>query len=125
MEKATIADLPESEVRGRRVLVRVDYNVPLTEDGDVADDTRIRATLPTLQHLIEKGGRIVLLSHFGRPKGKKVLEMSLRPAANRLAELLGRPVSFVEATTGPVAGQAIDEMAAGDVLLLENTRFDP
>lgn len=125
MRKATIADLVDSDVRNRRVLVRVDYNVPLTDGGGVADDTRIRATIPSLEHLLEKGARIILLSHFGRPKGRKVPEMSLRPAANRLAELLGRPVSFVEATTGEVAKGAIDEMGPSDILLLENTRFDP
>lgn len=125
MPKATIAELADSEVRGRRVLVRVDYNVPLTDQGGVADDTRIRATLPTIEHLLEKGARIILLSHFGRPKGKVVPEMSVRPAAVRLAELLGRPVSFVEATTGDAASQAIDGLSPGDVLLLENSRFDP
>lgn len=125
MEKATIADLRDSEIRGKRVLVRVDYNIPLTDEGGVADDTRIRATLPTLEYLCKRGARIILLSHFGRPKGKVVPEMSVRPAANRLAELIGRPVSFIEATTGEVARRAIDEMEAGDLLLLENTRFDP
>lgn len=125
MEKANIADFSESDLRGRRALVRVDYNVPLNDDGTVADDTRIRATLPTIEALVGKGARVVLLSHFGRPKGKVVPEMSLRPAADRLAELLGRPVTFIEATTGEAANAAIDGLAEGDILLLENTRFDP
>jgi phosphoglycerate kinase len=125
MEKANIADLDDADLRGRRVLVRVDYNVPLNDDRTVADDTRIRATLPTLEALVAKGARVILLSHFGRPKGKSVPEMSLRPAAGRLAELLGRPVSFLEATTGDDARRAVDELAPGDIILLENTRFDP
>lgn len=125
MNKLTLEDLREEDVRGRRVLVRVDYNVPLDEQLQVVDDTRIRATLPTLQRLIEMGGRLVLLAHFGRPKGKPVPEMSLRPAADRLAELLGRPVRFLGVTTGPEAVEASRELGDGEVLLLENTRYDP
>src|SRR5215207_3699853 len=94
MNKLTLDDLPESAVRGKRVLVRVDYNVPLDDDGTISDDTRIAATLPTLRRLVEGGARVVLLSHFGRPKGKVVPEMSLRPCAARLGELLGREVAF-------------------------------
>src|SRR5690606_3524233 len=89
--KLTLDDLGGSDIRGRRTVVRVDYNVPLDEQGGVADDTRIRATLPTLRQLSALGARIVLLSHFGRPKGKRVPEMSLRPAAERLSQLIGRP----------------------------------
>lgn len=125
MSKATVANLRDEDVRGRRILVRVDYNVPLSDGGEVVDDTRIRATLPTLQALVGQGGRVVLLSHLGRPKGKPVPEMSLRPAAVRLAKLLGRPVAFVEATSGGVAREAVESLSEGDVLLLENTRFDP
>lgn len=124
--KRTIADLREEEVRGRRVLVRVDYNVPLDEQGRITDDTRITATLPTLDALLQQGARVVLLAHFGRPKGTPVPEMSLRPVADRLRELLeGRRVEFVEDTTGHAARHAIGTMYDGDVLLLENTRFLP
>lgn len=125
MQKLTLAGVDPERIRGRRVLVRVDYNVPLDSTGEVADDTRIRATIPTLERLIESGARIILLSHFGRPKGKPVATMSLRPAAERLAELIGRPVGFVESTTGENAQAAAGELADGDILLLENTRFDP
>lgn len=124
--KRTIADLREDEVRGRRVLVRVDYNVPLDEHGRITDDTRITATLPTLDALLQQGARVVLLAHFGRPKGKPVPEMSLRPVAARLEELLeGRRVRFVEDTVGEAAQFAVSDLADGEVALLENTRFLP
>jgi phosphoglycerate kinase len=125
MNKRTVEDLRDQDVRGKTVLLRVDYNVPLDDAGEVTDDIRIRSTLPTLERLIAMGARIVILSHFGRPKGKRVPEMSLRPAAVRLAEILDRPVRFVEATSGPDAEQAVAELTDGEVLLLENTRFDP
>lgn len=125
MQKLTLDDLSEDELRGRRVLVRVDYNVPLDERQEVTDDTRIRATLPTLERLTSAGARVVLLSHMGRPKGKRVPEMSLRPAAQRLAALTDRKVDFIGETVGEQAVQATRELADGDVLLLENTRFLP
>ncbi|HYJ79324.1 MAG TPA: phosphoglycerate kinase [Longimicrobiaceae bacterium] len=125
MEKLTLADLPRERLAGRRVLVRVDYNVPVDDAGRISDDTRIAATLPTLRHLRDAGARVALLSHFGRPKGKPVPAMSLRPAAGRLGELLGSPVGFVEATVGPAAGAAVGALADGEVVLLENTRFLP
>jgi phosphoglycerate kinase len=125
MNKRTLHDLPKSALAGKRVLVRVDYNVPLDGGGHITDDTRIRATVPTLRYLIDSGARIVLLSHFGRPRGKPVPEMSLRPCAQRLAELLGRAVVFVGETVGPAAVEATQRLGDGDVLLLENTRFDP
>ncbi|HEX6751637.1 MAG TPA: phosphoglycerate kinase [Longimicrobium sp.] len=125
MNKLTLNDLPKSALAGKRVLVRVDYNVPLDADGTISDDTRIRATLPTLQYLIDAGARIVLLSHFGRPKGKPVPEMSLRPCAARLGELLGRDVAFSGETVGAAAVEATNRLGGGDVLLLENTRFHP
>ncbi|HEX6369499.1 MAG TPA: phosphoglycerate kinase [Longimicrobium sp.] len=124
--KKTVADLASDQLRGRRVLVRVDYNVPLDDDGRITDDTRITTTLPTLDALLQQGARVILLSHFGRPKGKPVPEMSLRPVADRLRELLeGRRVEFVEDTVGHEARTAIGTMFDGDVLLLENTRFHP
>lgn len=125
MRKMTIADLGEAELRGKRMLVRVDYNVPLDERLQVTDDTRIRATLPTLERLIAAGARVVLLSHLGRPKGRAVPEMSLRPAARRLAELTDAKVDFVGSTVGEEAERASTELADGEVVILENTRFLP
>lgn len=125
MRKMTLEDLGESDLRGARALVRVDYNVPLDDELQVTDDTRIRATLPTLARLTAAGARVVLLSHLGRPKGKPVPEMSLRPAARRLAELIDATVDFVGATTGDDAERATADLAEGDVLVLENTRFLP
>jgi phosphoglycerate kinase len=112
------------DLRGRRALVRVDFNVPL--DGTrVTDDTRIRAAVPTITDLREAGARVVLVSHLGRPKGKPRPELSLRPAAERLAELLAVPVAFAEATVGPTAEAAVTALGDGDVLVLENLRFHP
>jgi phosphoglycerate kinase len=124
MRTLSIRDLPRGELRGKRVVVRVDYNVPLDDRQQVTDDTRIRATLPTLRLLAEAGARVVLLSHLGRPKGRPNPEMSLRPVAARLAELSGLEVHFVGATVGEQAESATRELAEGAVLLLENTRFD-
>src|SRR3974390_3229090 len=100
MSKLTIRDL---ELRGKRVFIRVDFNVPL-KDGVVTDDTRIRETLPTLKLAIEKGGRLVLASHLGRPKGGPVPKYSLKPAAKKLEELLGKPVAFAAGCVCPEAG---------------------
>ena len=100
--KKTIHDLERKQLRGQRVLVRVDYNVPL-EDGRVTDDTRIRATLPTLRHLVGHGARVIVTSHLGRPKGEPSPEFSLQPAADRLSELIDAPVRFLD----DVAGDAI------------------
>jgi phosphoglycerate kinase len=124
MDKLTLKDLPDSAWQGKRVLVRVDYNVPLDE-GRVTDDTRIRATLPTLDYLRGRGARIVLVSHLGRPKGGADPRYSLRPAAERLAELTDAPVRFVEDTVGPEARAAVDSLAPGEILVLENVRFLP
>jgi phosphoglycerate kinase len=109
-------------VRGRRVLVRADLNVPLA-DGRVADDTRIQAALGTLRRLLAAGARVVLTSHLGRPKGAPKPALSLRPVAERLAALLGRPVAFVEACVGPEAEAAVAKLGDGELLLLENLRF--
>jgi len=115
-------DLTSLEVSGKRVLVRVDYNVPLAE-GRVADDTRIRASLSTLRWLRERGAKVILCSHLGRPKGKRVPEMSLRPVAERLSELLGGPVRFVEDCVGEEVEREAQALKEGEVLLLENLRF--
>ena len=123
MAKLTVRDL---DVRDKRVFVRVDFNVPLEErDGRmvITDATRIRETLPTLKLLIERGGKLILTSHLGRPKGKVEPSMSLRPVAAALADLLGRPVSFVDDCIGDKVQQAVRAMKPGDVLLLENVRF--
>ncbi|GAB4111144.1 MAG: phosphoglycerate kinase [Roseiflexaceae bacterium] len=120
MAKQTIRDIAWA---GKRALVRVDFNVPL-EDGRITDDTRIRAALPTIQYLIDHGAAVVLMSHLGRPKNKVVESMRLAVPAARLAELLGRPVATVPVTVGAEAEAAVAGLAAGDVLMLENTRFD-
>jgi phosphoglycerate kinase len=109
-------------VRGRRVFVRADLNVPLA-DGRVGDDTRIRATLPTLRRLVDGGARVVVASHLGRPKGKPDPKQSLAPVAARLGELLGRPVAFAPDCVGAEAEAAVAKLGDGDVLLLENLRF--
>ena len=110
------------EVRGRRVLVRVDLNVPVSA-GVVGDDTRIRAALPTIAYLRERGARIVLVSHLGRPKGVTSSELSLAPVAEHLAGLLGAPVAFATDSVGSVAAAAVAALGDGEVLLLENLRF--
>jgi phosphoglycerate kinase len=119
MTKLTINDL---DLRGKRVFIRVDFNVPL-KDGVVTDDTRIRETLPTLRLAIQKGGRLVLASHLGRPKGGPEPKYSLAPAAKKLAELLERPVAFASDCVGPETEEKSKALAEGDVLLLENVRF--
>jgi phosphoglycerate kinase len=111
-------------VRGRRVFVRADLNVPV-KNGEVGDDTRIRASLPTLRRLLAAGARVILASHLGRPKGKRSPELSLRPVAARLAELLGTHVSFCEEIVGEPAERAVAALGEGRVLLLENLRFLP
>ena len=123
MAKLTVRDL---DVRGKRVFLRVDYNVPLEEkDGQMAitDATRIVETLPTLKLLIEKGGKLILTAHLGRPKGKREAAMSLRPVAAKLSELLGKPVTFVDDCIGEKVAQAVAAMKNGDVVLLENVRY--
>ena len=111
------------DVHGRRVLVRVDLNVPIDEQGAVGDDTRIRAALPTIEQLRAGGARVILMSHLGRPKGERNAAFSLAPVAGRLAELLGEPVAFADDCVGPTAEAAVAGLADGDVLLLENLRF--
>ena len=124
MEKLTIDDLRADQVRGKRVLVRVDYNVPLNERQEVTDDTRIRATLPTLERLTSLGARVILTSHLGRPKAKRVPEMSLAPAARKLAELVPGKVDFIGETVGDQVKAAVEQLGEGEILLLENTRYD-
>lgn len=121
---ADIKTIDEGNFAGKRVIVRVDFNVPL--DGDtVTDDTRIRAALPTIQKLVGEGARVVLMSHLGRPSGEGFeKEFSLRPAAERLAELIDAPVDFAEDTVGPDAHAKVETLKNGEILVLENLRFD-
>jgi len=121
MAKLSIRDL---DLKGKRIFVRVDFNVPLA-GGKVTDDTRIRESLPTIKHAREKGARILLASHLGRPKGKRNPEMSLRPAAERLSELLQAPVAFADDCIGDEPEKKSRALKDGEVLLLENLRFHP
>src|ERR1700694_5429083 len=123
VKKRTVRDLSDAELRGKRVLLRVDFNVPLDENGEITDDTRIRAALPTIRLLLERGGRPVILSHLGRPKGKPEPKYSLQPVSNRLMELMGCNVIFVESTDSDEALKASQNLNPGEILLLENTRF--
>jgi phosphoglycerate kinase len=120
MSKLSIRDL---DLRGKRVFMRVDFNVPLNEALEITDDTRIRASLPSIQLALEKGARLILASHLGRPKGKPNPKMSLKPAAARLGELLGQPVAFAPDCVGPDVEAMAKSLRDGEVLLLENLRF--
>lgn len=117
--KKTVQDI---DVRGKKVLVRVDFNVPI-RDGKVGDDTRIQAALPTINYLLDNGASLVLCSHLGRPKGEFQAEFSLRPVAEYLGKLLDQPVAFSEDCIGPKAEQAASQLKPGEILVLENTRF--
>jgi phosphoglycerate kinase len=121
VKKKTVADV---DVHGKRVFVRVDFNVPIDPNThQILDDTRIRAALPTIRYLIDHGACIILASHLGRPKGKLSPDLSLAPVARRLAEILGWPVAFVPDCIGPAVQAAVAQLRPGDVLLLENLRF--
>ena len=116
--------IENADVRGKRVLVRVDFNVPLI-DGAVTDDTRIRAVLPTLRSLLDRDAALVLATHLGRPKGKPVAKYSIAPVAERLAELIDLPIKTLEDVTGPEVERASVALQPGEILMLENLRFDP
>jgi len=121
--KKSVAQLTAQDVAGKRVLVRADFNVPLDDAGQITDDTRIRAALPTIQDLVSKGAKVILSSHFGRPKGKVVDSMRLTPVAERLSALLGKPVIKTDDCIGEAVKHQVDAMANGQVILLENVRF--
>jgi phosphoglycerate kinase len=121
MRKVTVEEI---EVQDKRVLMRVDFNVPL-EDGAITNDARIRRALPTINHVLGRGGKLVLMSHLGRPKGKVVDQLRMDPVAARLGELLGREVRKLDDCVGPDVEKAVSEMQAGDVVVLENLRFNP
>jgi phosphoglycerate kinase len=123
MNKKTVRDLTDAQLRGERALVRVDFNVPLDDRGRITDDTRIRAAIPTLKSLLERGAKVIVLSHLGRPKGKPEAKYSLSPVAARLSELLGTDVTFIESTDSDEALKATNDARPGTVVLLENTRF--
>ncbi|MBN2446096.1 MAG: phosphoglycerate kinase [Phycisphaerae bacterium] len=124
MAKKSVRDL---DVAGRRVLIRADLNVPLDDNQAVSDDRRIRMFLPTLEYVVEMGGKAIVMSHLGRPKGDPAVDakLSLAPVAKRMAQLLDQPVHFVGQIMGPDVEKAVSDMTDGDVLLLENLRFDP
>lgn len=120
MNKMSVADI---DVAGKRVFVRADFNVPMDSDLNITDDRRITAALPTIQHLVNRGAKVILSSHLGRPKGKRVDSMSLAPVAQRLSELLGKEVRMLNDCIGPEVAEAVGRMRPGDVVLLENLRF--
>ncbi|MBA7630424.1 Phosphoglycerate kinase [subsurface metagenome] len=123
MDRMSVRDI---EISGKRVLVRVDFNVPLDEEiGEITDDGRIRATLPTIKYLIEQGARVILMSHLGRPKGKIVDNLRLSVVARRLSQLLGQQVETTSDCVGPEVERSVANLKGGDVLLLENLRFHP
>jgi 3-phosphoglycerate kinase len=122
MAKVVISDLPDSEYDGRRVFVRVDFNVPI-RDGVISEDYRIRRTVPTIDYLMDRGAKVVLASHLGRPKGRVMPELSLRALVPRLCELLGTSVKFIGKVVGEEVKNGIDELQRGEVMLLENLRF--
>jgi 3-phosphoglycerate kinase len=122
MAKLVISDLPDSEFDGKRVFVRVDFNVPI-KDGVISEDYRIRRAIPTIDYLIEKGARIILASHLGRPKGRVISDLSLKAVSSRIAELLGKPVKFIGKVIGDDVRMEVNELQKGEVMLLENLRF--
>ena len=123
MSKKTVASLSKADVEGKKVLVRADFNVPLDDNGNISDDTRIRAALPTIQDLTEKGAKVILCSHMGRPKGEVKEELRLTPVAKRLSELLGQEVTKCDDCVGDEVTSTVDAMENGQVVLLENLRF--
>src|SRR5439155_18737427 len=110
------------DVKGKKVLMRVDFNVPL-KGSEITDDRRIAQALPTIKNVLDRGGRLILMSHLGRPKGGPEAKFSLKPAADRLSQLLGKPVKFTSDAIGPDAEATVNSLKDGEVVLLENIRF--
>ncbi|MGB9608377.1 MAG: phosphoglycerate kinase, partial [bacterium] len=119
MEKKSVKDI---DVSGKRVLMRVDFNVPLGEDGSILDDRRIRAAIPTIGYLLDKGAKLILVSHLGRPKGFDP-SLKMDNVAHRLSEILGKPVLKLDSCVGPEVKEAVEKMKPGDIIMLENVRF--
>ena len=120
MAKKTVADI---DVNGKKVLIRCDFNVPLDENRNITNDARITEALPTIKHVLDNGGAVILMSHLGRPEGKRDDKLSLAPVAERLTELLGKEVAFAEDCIGAEVEAEAGALNAGDVMLLENLRF--
>lgn len=125
MAPPRLRSVRDLDVNGKRVLLRVDFNVPLDKQGRIADDTRIWAALPTIQHLLQRGAAVILCTHLGRPDGRVVEELRVKPVAERLAQLLQRPVEYVPECVGPEVEAAVAKLRPGQVLMLENLRFHP
>ena len=123
MSKLSLSSLDKTHLEGKKVLVRVDFNVPLNESGQITDDTRIRAAIPTIEYLINNSAKVILAAHFGRPKGQVNEKMRLTPVAARLTELLGKNVSLTNSCIGDESFALSNSLNNGDVLLLENVRF--
>ncbi|MGD0278937.1 MAG: phosphoglycerate kinase [Smithella sp.] len=117
--------IDQIEMKGKRVFLRVDFNVPMDKDGNVTGDKRVRASIPTINYALEKGAKLIIASHLGRPKGKRVAEMSLRPVVKVLSGLLQKDVMFLDDCVGSAVEQAVGKMKEGDIILLENLRFHP
>ena len=115
--------IDQIDLQGKRVIIRVDFNVPLDESLQITDDSRIRATIPTINHVVDEGASVILCSHLGRPKGTVCPELSLTPVAKRLKRLLGKDVTFAPDCVGPIVKNLASQLQPGDVLLLENLRF--
>src|ERR1700739_1751303 len=122
MAKMVVSDLPDSEFEGKRVFVRVDFNVPI-KDGIISEDYRIRRTIPTIEYLTQRGAKVILASHLGRPRGRVISDLSLKPVSLRLSELLGEPVKFTEDGIKDEVKTTVDQLKEGEVMLLENLRF--
>jgi phosphoglycerate kinase len=121
----SLRTVDQLELKGKRVFLRVDFNVPLNEKNEITDDTRILLSLPTIRLVVDSGGRAILASHLGRPKGKKDLKFSLAPVAGRVSQLLGRRISLAGDCVGEEVQKQVNGMRDGDALLLENLRFHP
>jgi len=120
-----VKTIEQMDLKDKRVLLRAEFNVPVNDEGVITDDTRIRAALPTIKKAIDQGAKLIIVTHRGRPKGERKPKLTQQPAADRLAELLGQPVAFVDECIGPKVEEAVGKMASGDVLMLENVRFYP